>query len=404
MCVRQGILRAALLACLLVCACPAGALANKHEESILMDDDQLIYATPAHMARTLREIKALGVDRVKVTVVWSLVAPRASARRKPKFDAANPASYPYGAWKRWDQLVAWCRLLGLKVYFQVGAPAPVWATSGPHEAQGDGYRWSERPNAREFGQFVKAVGRRYSGNYIPANENALRPPRQLGAHGQSGITPTASDPNPPVQRVNYWGLWNEPNVTGWMSPQFRRVGGHEVDNSPRMYRRLVDTSYAALKASGHASDTILIGELASHGAVYPIPFTQELYCVSGSYRPLTGSRATALGCPSSGNRARFAAAHPGLFVFPGFAYHPYSFDTPPNRTMADPNIITLANLVRIEAAVDRSRGAYGKRPRHGTLMYLTEWGYKTNPPNPFVKSSLTDQATWASTTPTTCRG
>ena len=27
-------------------------------------------------------------------------------------------------------------------------------------------------------------------------------------------------------------------------------------------------------------------------------------------------------------------------------------------------------------------------------MYLTEWGYKSNPPNPFVKTSLTEQATW----------
>lgn len=124
-----------------------------------MDDNQLIYATPDHMASTLREIKALGVDRVKVTVVWSLIAPDASSHKKPNFNATNPAAYPYGAWTRWDQLVAWCRLLGLKVYFQIGPPAPLWATSGPKEKQRKGYDWSENPSAKEFGQFVQALGR-----------------------------------------------------------------------------------------------------------------------------------------------------------------------------------------------------------------------------------------------------
>jgi hypothetical protein len=94
MLVRKKVLRAALVVCALPCAGPAHALASGREESILMDDNQLIYATPDHMASTLREIKALGVDRVKVTVVWSLIAPDASSRRKPNFNATNPAAYP----------------------------------------------------------------------------------------------------------------------------------------------------------------------------------------------------------------------------------------------------------------------------------------------------------------------
>jgi hypothetical protein len=377
-----------------LCWLPAHALASHTEESNLTDDNQLIYATPDHMAQTLRQLKDLGVDRVKVSVVWSLVVPDPKSDRAPTFDATNPAAYPYGAWRRWDQLVAWARLLGLKVYFQIVPPAPQWATSGPaNEGRGNGYRWSENPNPREFRQFVEAVGRRYSGSFPPEDEASLIPPPSLGVPGQTGITPTLSEPNPPVQRVDYWGVWNEPNESSWLSPWFRKVNGHQVDNSPRLYRSLVDGGYAGLAASGHAHDTILIGELASHGKVYPIPFTRELYCLSSSYRPLTGSRATKLGCPSSGNRSKFVAAHPGLFAFPGFAHHPYSFGVPPTK-ITDPNEITLGNLRHLETALDRERDTYHRHVRGGVGMYLTEWGYKTNPPNPYVRTSPNEQATF----------
>jgi hypothetical protein len=392
--VRQRILRAALAVCALACALPAHALAAHTQESILMDDNHLIYATPKHMAQTLRQIKALGVDRVKVSVVWQLVAPDAASHHKPKFDASNPAAYPYGAWTRWDQLVAWSKLLGLKVYFQISPPAPAWATSAQPEKSGQGYTWSEKPNAGYFRQFVEAIGRRYSGSYGTSNPGSLVPPRELGVSGRSGVTPTASDPNPPLQRVNYWGVWNEPNEPGWLSPQFKVVHGHRIDTAPGMYRRLVDGAYSGLKASGHRHDTFLVGETASHGWIYPIPFTQELYCVDSRYRPLKGTAARNEGCPQKGRRSSFVSKHPGLFAFHGFAYHPYSFDTPPARTMSDPNLITLANLGKMERAVDRAHGAYGKDPRGGVPMYLTEWGYKTNPPNPFVKTSLSEQAIW----------
>src|SRR5262249_38432991 len=149
----------------------------------------------------LREIKDLGVDRIKVSIVWSLIAPNATSRSKPQFDATNPSAYPYGAWTRWDQLVTWCRLLGLKVFFQITAPAPAWATSGPPEPRGQGYSWSEQPNPTYFREFVRAIGRRYSGSWRPASQAALAPPRELGvsSRGVKGVTPTVADPNPPLQ-------------------------------------------------------------------------------------------------------------------------------------------------------------------------------------------------------------
>jgi hypothetical protein len=333
-----------------------------------MDDDQLIYSDPGHALQTLKQLKSLGVDRVKVSVVWSLVAPHPNSRHVPHFDASDPAAYPLGAWDRYDNLVREARSLGIGIYFQITPPAPTWAVAHGHPTQG--YNWSFRPNASLYGKFVQAIGRRYSGTYVPPFNSTALP------------------------RVDYWGVWNEPNEGAWLNPQWRSVRHHApILIAPLLYRRLVDAAYSAFRTTGHGRDTILIGETASRGWIYPIPFVQALYCVSGKNRPLRGSAAAQIGCPRSGSRTRFASQHPGLFASSAYAHHPYSFDVPPNHVISR-SLITLANLGSLERALGHIYGSYRKHPRGGVKMYLTEWGYKSNPPNPFVKTSLSEQATW----------
>ena len=119
----QGIL-AALAAAAIFWALPARAGASTTEQSMLMDDDQLIYVGPQHMEQTLRKIAALGVDTVKVSVVWQLIAPNAYSTKRPHFDASNPAAYPSGVWTRYDTLVKDAQNLGMQVYFLLIGPAP----------------------------------------------------------------------------------------------------------------------------------------------------------------------------------------------------------------------------------------------------------------------------------------
>jgi hypothetical protein len=124
----------------------------------------------------------------------------------------------------------------------------------------------------------------------------------------------------------------------------------------------------------------------------PMPFLRALYCVSHAYAPLSGERARELACPVSGNPAAFAAQHPGLLAATGYAHHPYSFHAPPWQPMADPNLATLADLPRLEAALDRIFSVY-RWPR-GVPLYLTEYGYVSNPPNPFAEFSPSQQAAY----------
>jgi hypothetical protein len=365
----RNLLPAAVLAIVLVtalrCATPGIAAASGTQQTILQDDRELIYSSPAHVGQALRKLAALGVDRVKVSVVWSLVAPNSRSSRRPNFDATDPSAYPPGAWDRYDTVVRIARELGLQVYFQFAPPDPQWAVArGEPTRQGPSL--GHAPDPHLFGQFVQAVGRRYNG---------------------TGAMP----------RVNYWGIWNEPNERSWLNPWYRPLAhGRRAIIQAAEYRGLVDAAWSGLQASGHtpARDTILIGETANAGVMTPAAFVRALYCVSSASRPLTGAAASALGCPRSGNRRQFVARHPGLFEFSGFAHHPYGFDVAPDRRYAVPTWVTMDNLGSFRQLIARALATYGRHPRGGVQLYLTEWGYKTSPPNPYVKATLRQQQTW----------
>ncbi len=96
-------LRILLLAALLsaIPATPAVALARQES---WVEDDPSLQTDPAG---TLTQLRMLGVDRVRVAVRWQQIAPNPSSHRKPhNFNAANPVSYPLGAWSVWDQIVS----------------------------------------------------------------------------------------------------------------------------------------------------------------------------------------------------------------------------------------------------------------------------------------------------------
>ena len=342
-------------------------------ESILQDDQFLLSPAPGVVAHTLDTLRAIGVDRVRVGVAWFNLAPLNESYSKPAFDDRNPASYSAAGWVPYDRLALLATARGIAVDFDVGPPGPFWAMGRPAASLKDAAHLE--PSATEFEAFMTAIGRRYSGSYV-------------GPGGQR------------LPRVSFWSVWNEPNQPGWLLPQWRSARGRLEMASPAIYRSLVDAAWRGLEASGHtpSSDKILVGELAPEGSerpapqapITPMPFIRALYCMDDSYHPLQGKAAGALGCPKSRDTSAFVKAHPGLFRLTGFAHHPYSFFLPPMSTLRDPNFVPLANLNRLEHGLDSIFTAYGvdrKLP-----LYLTEYGYETNPPNPFRGVSLALQS------------
>lgn len=310
---------------------------------------------------TVDVLKRLGVSRIKVFVPWSSVAPAADSRQRPRFDATDPAAYPAHAWDQYDAMVKAAHARGIGILMAVGAP-PLWA-AGPGAPPGGPWKqW--KPSAPEFGAFVEAIGKRYSGSYTPPGATA------------------------PLPRVNTWSVWNEPNYGIDLAPQ----AVNQVEVAPLLYRRLLDAAWTALHATGHGSDTILIGELAPRGqrsgghpgnfdGMVPLRFLRALYCVDGNDQPLQGAPAAARGCPTtSAASAAFRTAHPALFEASGVADHPYPEGAlPPNQVIpGEPDYADLASLPRLEQTLDRLQQVYGSHRRFP--IWNTEFGYQTNPP------------------------
>lgn len=347
---------------------PATALAASDQQSVLQDDAQLLYGSPQHQFATMEQLKSIGVGVVKVSLIWSLLAPQPNAAHKPNFDAGNPAAYPSGTWTRYDYLVEEAHYLGLRVYFQFVPRDPRWAAA-KNVASGQSFQRAQAPNLTYFRQFVSAVGKRYDGSYQDAQGRTL-------------------------PRVNEWALWNEPNWEGSLNPWHKTVSGHQVLTQPSLYRGIADTAWKALSDTGHGNDTILIGETADYGNIQPLYFMEDVYCVGRSYRILSGRSAQAVGCPTKPNRSSFVSQNPALFKASGWSHHPYGFDVSPDHPSKIKTAIGLYNVGELERALNGTFGQYHRRRQGGVPIYLTEWGYVTNPPNPFYKTTLKQQATW----------
>ncbi|MEX2195312.1 MAG: hypothetical protein WD844_08500 [Thermoleophilaceae bacterium] len=354
-----------------VCALPAApAAASTTQLSILQDDGQLLDREPAVREARLDEFRALGADVVKINVDWRRVAPAA----RPSA-TADPASYDAVSWAPFDAAIAGSAARGMRVLLTVGGPAPDWAAGGSSEP----VEGALRPDAAEFGQFVRAVGARYSGSYRPpapepapgGGENPVLPPLPF--------PPAHAAQSAPLPRVSLWSVWNEPNLVRFLQPQ---RDSRRRPLSPHLYRDLYLSAHGGLSATGHGRDTILLGELlpvgkaprSSRSSVRPLEFLRELACVDRRLRPYRGGAARRRGC--DGFRAL-----PGS----GVAVHPYTsgISAPPRTRPRRRDDISISTLSRLTGLLDSLGSRKRLRVRRAMPVWLTEFGFQTDPPERF---------------------
>jgi hypothetical protein len=337
--VRLAVL-AALAAALVA---PAAAQASRSQLTMMEDSTQLL--TQGEDARNfaLDQFKLLGTDIVKVRVEWRDIAPDPAASRRPAgFDASDPAAYPAGVWDALDAAVRGIVARGMRPFLMVGPPAPEWATTGPTRK----YVGVWKTDPAEYGQFVRAIGRRYAGGY-------------------QGLP-----------RVAMWSVWNEPNHPQFIQPLSERIGRKMVPTAADQYRRLYVAATQAFATSGHAADTILFGEVLPVGqsrlgtlnTIKPLLWLREFFCLDGRYRPFRGSAARARGC----------SPFPKI-VTSGFAMHPYTKPVGPRFHLASPDDATIGQIGRVVKALDRV--AKTRRVKRGLPIYSTEFGIQTDPPD-----------------------
>ena len=362
----------ALLACLLV---PAAAQASPEQASIMMDDDLLLYRNNVTQTRTLVTMRAMGVDAVRVTVLWRIVAEGASltnkeisrlktkkardkarAQRK-RFRSTNPRTYPTRNWDRYDNLVKEAAKVGMRVYFTLTGPGPHYAHKTAPRSQRKN-AGTYRPIPSQFQRFAEAVGKRYSGKY--RDENAIRKP---------------------LPRVSLWSLWNEPNQPGWLSPQWEKVNGVNIPVAPMLYRELHQAGVAGLTKAGHGNDAIFLGETAPMGssktgpraALRPLPFLQEMLCLAPNGTPFAGADAARRNCDDFVKNPTLKAT--------AYAHHPYTKKLAPTIAPKNPAEITIANIATLGPILDALSAQSGGKIAPDLPIFLTEFGYES-PPDP----------------------
>jgi hypothetical protein len=374
---------AALLCALAIGASPATAAT----ETVLQDDAHLLYRTDQEVRSALADVHALGVDRVRLTASWSLLAPSPDSAQRPDFDATDPRAYPAGNWVYLDRAVRMANEEGLKVMIDIAFWAPRWAT---HDDPSTPNRLRTEIDPQEYAQFAQAVARRYDGSFQPPSEPetsvAPTPTPDADLLGQLlggtllGSNRPAPSPSPPPSRftrpeplpaVSVYTLWNEPNLDVFLRPQWQRRGTRWVARSAEIYRAMLQAAYPAVKAVSPGA-RVLIGATAGTasrlpgvGSVPPLRFLRALACVDQRLRPVR-----------TGGCAGFQRI-PG----DGWAHHPYSTRTLPNRDASDPNNVPVAGLPRLASAL-RTLVRRGRLAPGNADLYVTEYGYETSPPDP----------------------
>lgn len=275
---------------------------------------------------TLQQANATGAKLVHVPIHWKAVAPR---HLPTSWDPSNPGDEHYD-WSRYDAAVTYATAIGLMPVALITS-APRWA------------QWCESPSTlpsgvcepdpTALGAFVGAAASRYSGNFAG------------------------------LPRVRFWQGLNEPNLSLFFIPQWRR--GKPV--SPGIYRSLINAFYAAVK-SVHRSNLVLaagLGPISVPGStIGPTRFARHLLCMRGRRDPR----------PIPGNCG-------GGVHFDIFDIHPYTTGGPRHQgKIDDVQLGDLRKIMELIRAADRAGRINGRFRR--TPVWITEFSWDSKPPDP----------------------
>jgi Cellulase (glycosyl hydrolase family 5) len=318
------------------------ALADRAETGF--EDPGIAPGVEAGAPAVIARWHAMGVDTVRVQAFWNAIAPNAGSPTPPAgFDPTNPNDPRYD-WSSVDRSIQLIRANGMRVMLTIHQFGPVWASLQPNVGR---QGWMISPTA--YAQFATAAARRYRGQIL----------RYL--------------------------LANEPNEDVFLSPQTQCVGRRCQRVAPVLYANMVRAAYPAVKRADPRAQ-VLMGELAPIGGIgaragnlAPLAFIRAMGCLDDRYRRIR-----------TGLCRNFRPARAD-----GFGYHPYQQRERPNQPNRNPNVAKLGDLQRLFGVLDRvTRSGRIVAPRRRFNLYITEYGYETNPPDRRFGVSLQQQSSY----------
>jgi hypothetical protein len=307
--------------------------ARKQTSQLLVginDEAFTLYGDPTTAFATL---KSLNTQVIRVNLYWGGTK-WAVAKSRPA-DPNDPGD-PALDWSIYDRLVRYATQNNIKVVFSI-LFTPGWAN-------GNKARTVPPTNFKDLQNFAYTAAERYSGLWTPP------------AWQQDPSNPTTKLPLP---KVSFWTAWNEPNNPIWLTPQYKRVGKTWRVESAFNYAKICNAVYAGI----HSND------------LGPLPDEHVACGVTGP----KGNDAPGTSRASVDPLTFLTAAHKyGMKTFDAYAHHPY----PDKGAAESPTFIPKGNFKRrvqlgnINLLLALITKYYG--PKH---LWITEYGYQTNPPD-----------------------
>lgn len=331
-------------------ATPAVASASPTQLTGIADERVLENTLPQSLSpgaidTIVKQWKASGVQDVRTFAQWDKLAPNVDAIKEPEgFDASNPASYDFS---QLDHKLHLIISNGMTPTLVISGPGPVWGSSQPAKRRRDSY-----PDPKKFGEFAKAVATHVA------------------------------------DRVERYIVWNEPNVATWLKPQNVCNSANNCSAyAPHLYRELAREGYAGIHA-GDSGARVAIGGTSSLGArnrananttAQPLTFLRTMACVDSKYRTIKTGRCKTF-------KPLTAEA---------LSYHPHSQAFSPGKKDTDTNNARIADLSRLTKVIDKlaAKGRIKVKGAKKLPLWLDEYAYETNPPDP--NKSLPSQSTAA---------
>ncbi len=325
---RLGVLVAVLVTALSA-VCAGTAHASRFLRIGIYDESQVLYGP---VDQTFPTLKLLHVQEIRLNLYWGGKFGVARERPKHPVDPADPAY----DWSLYDRTVQYAAQYGMHVLFSIYG-TPGWADGG----RGMNHAPT---HAKDLERFAIAAATRYGGGY------ALEDGSMLPA-------------------VKEWLAWNEPNNPAFLTPQYTKTAKGWKLQGAADYARICNAVYAGVHTTLTAHERVACGGTAPRGNNNP---SSKRPSVS----PVAFLRAAKL-------------AH--LKTFDAWAHHPYyagPSDTPTSKPVtsngAPATAVTLGNINDLIKQVTQ---LYGRK-----RIWITEYGYQTNPPDPIFGVSYAKQA------------
>jgi hypothetical protein len=328
--VRVGVL-IAVLATAVIAASAQPADASRYMRVGIYDEAQTLYGP---VAQTFTMFKQLHVQEVRLNLYWG--GRFGVAKSRPK-NATNPADPAYN-WDLYDRTVRYAAQNGVHVLFSIYG-TPSWANGGK------GANVAPK-QATDLRNFAYAAARRYGGTYPGADGSTL-------------------------PAVREWLAWNEPNNPIFLTPQYKKTAKGWTIQSAVDYAKICNAVYNGVHATLAPSERVGCGVTSPRGNNNPSS-------ARPSVSPLAFLR---------------AAKKAGLKTFDAWAHHPY-YGTPSDTPASKPvtakgtpaTAVMLGNIGDLTKEVTR---LYGNK-----RIWITEYGYQTNPPDALFGVSWAKQATY----------